>query len=207
MAYTITTNQYLSAADPIDTAPLTMAGWFNIFQINLGQFIFIISQSSSNIDNCFGMIVNSANNLRGIIRQAGANTTFDTTATISQNTWFHACVVFESSTSRTLYLNGGNSVTNTTSRTPVAANLTIITTGFGSETMRGRAADCAVWNTALTAAEVESLSKGFSASLIQPGNLVYYTPLIRNLSEIAGGATITNNGTATVYEHPRIYGI
>jgi hypothetical protein len=40
---------------------------------------------------------------------------------------------------------------------------------------------------------------------VRPQNLKFYAPLIRNLVDIKGGLTITNNNTATVSEHTRVY--
>jgi hypothetical protein len=41
---------------------------------------------------------------------------------------------------------------------------------------------------------------------IRPQSLVFYAPLVRNLVDTKGGLTITNNNSATVADHPRIYG-
>ncbi len=66
----------------------------------------------------------------------------------------------------------------------------------------GRIAELAIWNRLLTAAEAEILGDGFSPLFI-PNGLVYYTPLIRNVSDLKSGnsGTITN---ALVTPHPRI---
>ena len=69
----------------------------------------------------------------------------------------------------------------------------------------GLIAEAAVYNAALTAAEVASLAKGMTPDKIRPQNLVYYAPLVRDLIDQKGGVTITNNNGATVANHPRIY--
>lgn len=68
-----------------------------------------------------------------------------------------------------------------------------------------RSAEVGIWNVALTAAEVASLAKGMTCDKIRPQNLVFYAPLVRDLQDTKGGLTITNNNTATVANHPRVY--
>ena len=69
----------------------------------------------------------------------------------------------------------------------------------------GRIADAAIWNAALTAAEIASLAKGMTCDKIRPQNLVFYAPLVRDLNDQKGGLTITNNNAATVAAHTRVY--
>ena len=69
----------------------------------------------------------------------------------------------------------------------------------------GRIADAAIWNVALTAAEIASLADGMTCDKVRPQSLVFYAPLIRDLQDVRGGLTITNNNTATVANHPPVY--
>ena len=66
-------------------------------------------------------------------------------------------------------------------------------------------ADAGIWNAALTAAEIASLAKGMTCDKVRPQSLVFYAPLVRDLVDVKGGLTITNNNTATVANHPRVY--
>lgn len=197
MAYEFTNTKFLSATCPVSAYPFTIAGWFNIS--GAAQDLFLFRDATS---QRIGMYV-TGNTLRGYINQTSFQES-TATGSYTNNVWFHACFVCESSTLRTIYRDGGNSASSTNNQTPTITTLRI---GNNVNSIVGSAADCAVWNTALTAAEVASLAKGFSASLIQPGNLVFHAPLIRDLNDISGGAAITNNGTATVSIHPRIYGL
>jgi hypothetical protein len=121
--------------------------------------------------------------------------------------------VFASSTSRTAYINGGSSGTNTTSVVPSLLNRTNIGVQFlqnaggtsGISFANGRVAECGIWNAALTAAEVASLAKGMTCDKVRPQSLVFYAPLVRDLIDQKGGLTITNNNGATVANHPRVY--
>ena len=69
----------------------------------------------------------------------------------------------------------------------------------------GLIAEAAVYNAALTAAEIASLAKGMTCDKIRPQSLVFYAPLVRNLVDAKGGLTLTNNNAATVANHPRVY--
>ena len=66
-------------------------------------------------------------------------------------------------------------------------------------------AEVGIWNAALTAAEVASLAKGMTCDKVRPQSLVFYAPLVRDLIDQKGGLIITNNNTATVAVHPRVY--
>ena len=69
----------------------------------------------------------------------------------------------------------------------------------------GLIAEVGIWNVALTQPEIASLAAGYTCDKVRPQSLVFYSPLIRNLQDVRGGLTITNNNTATVANHPRVY--
>jgi len=105
-------------------------------------------------------------------------------------------------------LNGGGNTTNTDNlvisgftQIGIGARYTDSWGGF----YNGDIAEPAIWNAALTAAEIASLAKGMTPDKIRPQNLVFYAPLVRNLQDVRGGLTITNNNGATVANHPRVY--
>jgi hypothetical protein len=69
----------------------------------------------------------------------------------------------------------------------------------------GKFAEVGIWSAALTVDEIRSLSKGMTCDKVRPQSLVFYAPLVRDLIDYKGGLTITNNNTATVAVHPRVY--
>ncbi len=71
--------------------------------------------------------------------------------------------------------------------------------------MTGQIAEVGIWNVALTDAEIASLADGMTCDKVRPQSLVFYAPLVRNLQDVRGGLPITNNNTATVANHPRVY--
>jgi hypothetical protein len=68
----------------------------------------------------------------------------------------------------------------------------------------GDFAELGMWQASLTAEEVASLAKGMTCDKVRPQSLVYYTPLIRDIQDLARGMTLTDTNS-TVANHPRIY--
>lgn len=120
----------------------------------------------------------------------------------------HLLVLSRSSGVHTLYVNAASAGTYSTSANLTDTSLTIGTAvdnkGNSFNKMNGTISEVAAWSSALTTAEITSLSQGFTAEQIRPQSLVFYAPLIRNLQDVRGGRTITNNNGATVAVHPRI---
>jgi hypothetical protein len=179
-----------------------VACWFypNTFT-NLGALVSV--QNPIN-NSRLVLFANAAGS--GIQAASTPGATATTAVGYVENQWQHACGVYTSTTSRTVYLDGGNSVTNT-DLTTASLGTPIVSIGarLAGVFFDGRIADVAVWNAGLTADEVASLAKGATCNLIRPQSLVFYAPLVRNLQDVRGGLTITNNNTATVANHPRVY--
>ena len=204
MAYNFNgTNQYLTVASaPVTAAPLTIAAWFRKTSTSTKNGMFL--RATANTQNSFGFYFTTV--LRAYVQDnSGGAADFAVTQSYSTNTWTHACLVEASTTSRTIYQNAGNSSTNTTSRVPAGISAIDIATFGGATNFDGQFADIGIWNAALTADEIASLADGFTCDKVRPNALVFYAPLIRNLQDVKGGLTITNNNTATVANHPRVY--
>jgi hypothetical protein len=206
MAYEFNgSNQYLTVASaPATAAPLTIAAWFRKSNTTIKNGIFL--RSTANTTNSMGFYFGASSSVRGFI-QAGSGTTtdFPASGSYSTNTWGHACFVESSSTNRTIYRDGGNSANNTLSRVPAGINQLEVAHFNNATTFDGQFAEVGIWNAALTAAEVESLAKGMTCDKVRPQSLVFYAPLVRDLQDLSGGLTITNNNAATVATHPRVY--
>jgi hypothetical protein len=203
MAYDFNgTNQYLTVASaPVAAAPLTIAAWFRKASTATKNGIFL--RASANSANSFGFYFTTV--LRGYVQDAPGTADFAATQSYSANTWTHACLVEASTTSRTIYQNAGNSATNTTSRVPAGINAIDIATFGGATNFNGQFAEIGIWSAALTQPEVASLAAGMTCDKVRPNALVFYAPLIRSLQDLSRAAAITNNNTATVANHPRVY--
>jgi hypothetical protein len=211
MAYTFNgSTQYLSTASaPASGLPMTIAAWLRPTTL-AGMRAVTVGVNGGTHRNQLGVYTTA--NLLGIQAvSVGTNGGFvsQTDVIASSGTLFHGCAVLTSSTSRTAYLNGTAAVTNTTNvGTQDTANAVSIGSGWATTLgayYTGDIAEVGVWDVALTAAEVASLAKGFTCDRVRLDNLVFYAPLIRDLIDKVGGRTITNNNTATVANHPRVY--
>ncbi len=125
--------------------------------------------------------------------------------------WAHAAAVVTPSSRQELFLNAASGAVKTSS---VLASIHSGTaplligqqfSNLAENTFDGLIAEVGIWNAALTTAEVTSLAKGMTCDKVRPQSLVFYAPLVRNLQDVKGGLTITNNNTATVANHPRVY--
>ena len=86
---------------------------------------------------------------------------------------------------------------------PGTAQRTATTTHSPKNTV----AECALWNVALTAAEIDALAAGFSPLFIRPGSLVGYWPLGGAYSDYIdpiGSNTLSATGDPAAADHPRI---
>jgi hypothetical protein len=134
-------------------------------------------------------------------------------ATVSTGAWQSAGAVWASATSRSVYVNGANKVTNTQTsavtftdldRTGVGVN---IVGGF-TELFDGRLAHPTVWKAELTDDEFAALHAGIHPTRIRPASLVSYWSLSGKDSpeiDIVGRYDLTVTNAAASIEEPRVY--
>jgi hypothetical protein len=199
-------NQYFStASSPVLNVPMTLAFWART-SATLNNAVIAVGQSGAGTHRQqIQFAVEGIN--AATVGSAGA--TFATSSVpATSNQWGHATGVFSAANSRLVYFNGANTGSNTVSNTTNNANAIYVgarnANGVGLF-FNGDIAEVGIWNAALTAAEVASLAKGMTCDKIRPQSLVFYAPLVRDLIDQKGGLTITNNNSATVANHPRIY--
>jgi len=202
-------SQYLSTSTtPVTAAPMTISCWSNhgtyvtnraLVSIETGTTTSIFLFYIGNDANLYFFVQNSA----GTFGQSGGGLIVPT------DSWNHCAAVTSASNSRLTYLNGNPSTTDTTNIVPSdIAQIKIgarKTTGSVDLLNNGLIADVGIWNVALTVAEIVSLRKGMACDKVRPQSLVFYAPLARDLIDVRGGRAITNNNTATVANHTRIY--
>lgn len=126
---------------------------------------------------------------------------------ITQNAWNALGGVFVSNSSRTVWLNGVAGTANT----GVASGLTLQRTGVGCRNwgsvspdnhFDGRLCEVAIWNVALSDAEMVALSRRIPAWKIRPTAIVDYWPVYGrwspelDLSTTAGDLTVVNSPAA-----------
>lgn len=186
-------------------APCTLACWFNSTSLTVNQNLLALR----NVANTYYVGIAANGSQVGDPVQAytaSPAVIAATSAGYSANVWQHAAGVFESSSSRSAFLNGGNKGTNTTTITPLTLTETHLAAFSSSASQRliGALAEVGIWDVALTDDEIASLAKGFTPDQIRPQNLIAYLPLIRSAQDIKGTSWVAS-GTLTVADHPRVY--
>jgi hypothetical protein len=212
MAYSFNgSNQSISAnASPVLDAPLTIFSVVYPNNVTSSVFIANIGASDSNAYVGISLEGNSLNDpVAATYRNAAASAGSSFKDSYVANIWQYVTGVFTSSASRTVFLDSVAGTTNTLNITDLGT-MSRVGIGFLNRQTpalwaNARIGDTAIWSAALTSDEVISLYKGYKPSRIRPQSLVFYAPLIRNIQDVARGLSLTNNNTATVADHPRVY--
>lgn len=206
---------YKDSTFSLTAAPLTFSFWAKIATAADAGTVLCITDSVHDND-WFRANVNSAGTV-GIDVNGSAFSGISTTATVTTGAWFHVVGVFASTTSRSIYLNGGNKRTDTTLAIPTALNLNRTALGVLARAsitgyFKGQVSDVAIYNVALSDAEVSQLAtpiKGMPL-FIQSAALKVYLPC-NDVSDGSVPTTIidlSGNGDTlnTVVNSPTIQG-
>jgi hypothetical protein len=211
MAYQFTaaSSQHLSTASaPLTTYPCTIAAWCRPTNTGTDAIICSINKGTSAFNRL--VLLRGADDRFRAQDFGTANLVAVGTTAVAANTTYHAAAVFTNNVSRDIFVNGVNEANNSASQAD-AINASEILIGArrgpagAGLYFQGQVAEVGIWNIALTTAEVASLAKGMTCDKVRPQSLVFYAPLVRDLIDVKGGLTITNNNTATVANHPRVY--
>lgn len=199
---------------PISGYPFSVAGW--IFPRDLIGDHNLIGFGNTASDTVDYFSIRAAGGVasdpvRMIVNgSSGSLSGTNTTTAYNANTWNHLAGVVSAS-SQSVFLNGGGKATSLVSLASFVFNrmsVGVLQRNTINLPTNGLISDAAVWNAALTDAEVASLAAGASPLLISPDNLVFYAPLIGNDSpepDYVGGLNLTVNGTVGKADGPRLY--
>lgn len=131
---------------------------------------------------------------------------------IPTGAWTHVAMVYDPSDATTqlrAFVNGYDSGGRTVNNKPVGS-LNNVSGSFGiggsqagGSPFDGRIAEFATWTQALTAAQINSLYKGFSPKKISRPDC--YIPFVRNAQDETNKYAITTVGSPSIQNHPRIY--
>lgn len=188
--------------------PVTICCWVQPETVSGITTIFsLVASSGGHYHSIRGDTDNDRVDARTSTGSPGAAST--TGSVLTSNAWHHACGVFASSTSRTAYVDGGNSATNTDSITPN----TIDRTKMGAFTTdnivwNGDLAECGLWNIALSAENVATLADGFAPPCVRRDALLAYWPIVRETTTARDLFTGMQSNLAiteaVVDAHPRV---
>lgn len=211
MAFSLNgTSSYIGATStPVTGPPFTMACWFNPLSATAGGVLMSIGNSAA--ADRFQLAANGdqANDPITFYAQQGASNATASATGYVLNTWQHAAAVCSGNASRSVFRNGAQKNTNTTSIIPASVNSILIgarwSAGSRGAFFNGRIAEAAIWNIGLTDDEILSLSKGFAPYLIRPSNLRFYNRCLRTPQDLSQARALTQV-SVTNFDHPRIYG-
>lgn len=166
--------------------PLTMACWGNTSVTGTLQAMMHIGDVAVGpTQNRWSLTVDTGDAVTATTNTTTGTVSAVTSTTISASTWFHACAVFTSATSRAAFLNGGGKGTNATSRSPTGIDNFAIGVLYGSSVSQpfgpagtGDLAWATVWNIALSDADVAILATGIDPRLIHPEAIIGFWPLV-----------------------------
>ena len=197
---------------PVTAVPLTLAAWFNKDDTAItGTVLAIGNNTAGGTNDRFRIRYGGAEDVFAETRSTLAAGEAQTTGGGSNNIWTHGAAVFAATNSRTAYRDGANSASNVTDVTPLSLN--VVNIGCNYATIGGRQlfwsgsiAEAAIWNRALSVAEVFSLAQGYSP-LFFPHGRVFYLPLNSeilgvDLDNLDGGDPVATGTTRS--NHPKI---
>lgn len=187
----------------VSAAPYTMACWFRPANVTQSSGLISLSSSTLQYSTIFFRGDIAGDPIDILVQGGGGQRISRSTTGCTSGQWHHACGVFASATSRTIYLDGGSSATNTSSESPTL-NQTEVGAFRSSSWFNGDIAEVGIWNIDLSAAEIAALAKGVSPALIRPQNLLPHLELIREVIDVRRGTAFTDVNT-TAAAHPRIY--
>ena len=188
--------------------PFTLACWFRADNVTGVHTLMGVFESGST-NNRFYIEAN------GVVAGDEVRAVSKTTTTVSSasasafvaDTWYHACGVYTSATSRLVYLDGVAGTASTFNMTPSGMDRTsigVLDSSTQSAWHNGAGCEYGWWNVALTADEVRALARKASPMRIRPGSLVRYDPFWGKTEfDLMGGTAFTLTGT-TAYQHPPI---
>lgn len=203
MALTITPLNLVNLGSMVLTDyPFTLAGWFRVPDIPAPMsFVFIRNAENTSFHSLYyeghvqkQVLLVSYNSTLGVTR---------TTASVVPGRWLHVAGVFASPSSRTVYLDGGNSSTDSTnvSLDPIVS----FTLGSVSYPERIDVADFSIFQAALAEEQIQALSAGVPPVLLpQSDSLMTYHNGLSQLNHPGLGATATSASPLTVTDHPAV---
>jgi hypothetical protein len=148
--------------------------------------------------------INASNQLECFRRTTSNSATVAGPATtLSNGTWYHACFVETGQSSRALYVNGTAGTTDTTDMVSWSASQDLDWLGLACRALTpsnffdGKIGYAAVWNTALSGANVSSLYNGGAGALpTTVGSPIAYWPLTADATDNVGAYDWTITGAA-----------
>lgn len=216
--FTETSAQFMgSTTVPVATYPCTIAAWYKPSNNTSNHSIVYIGSTA---DARRFLLYRTGTSGGNVVRAssvpdgggAGADAV-GSTAVTDTTRWYHLAAVFESSTSRRVYVDGVLDGTETTAITTTSLNRYAIgARGAPAPTWglyaSAKIAEVGVWSVALTDAEILQLAKGANPQWVQRKALQSYVPLYTGLSpdlDLTGRTVGLTNAPTQSTDHPPVF--
>lgn len=207
-------SQYLETTTlPVTDAPFSVSAWVYSNNNAAAQTVFALTDSGNLV---WYFVVYFRGDLSDNIEvdisgSGGAPISASTSTTMSINAWHHVCFA-ASTSSATVYLDGGGSGSTGAMRTMSSlayfdiGALRYLPLGGPVNFWSGSIAEVGLYSIEIAAADCASLAAGMSPRMVRPEALIRYWPLFGRTSpevEPRNGGELTVTG-ATTGDHPRI---
>lgn len=202
------TNDYASYAGSLGSTtghPLTICAWVYRMDLTASSDTLVQYGVGGGVDT-ESVQIRSTNTGQAAAwaYDASVQSIAATTETALESAWHHYAGVFAATNSRTAYLDGNASTTNTGNRTfSNPFDELIVGNNFVSSVdFKGYLAHVAIWNVALSAGDIGSLASGADPQTISAANLVAYYPMTNASSpgeDVVGSYDLTLFGNS-VYD-------
>lgn len=185
--------------------PFSVSAWMKVVNVDNDMTVWYIGDDGS-INNILGSGLSdgdSAANFYQIQVRDPTSSQFADTGAVTANTWVHIGGVFASTTSRTVYPNGGTKEEDTNSVSPGAADTTELGrrgTSSPDKYMDGKIAEVGVWcGTALTDTDMTNLAAGDNPMTV--GSPTAYWRLLSDANDGSGnGNNLTPVGAGITFD-------
>lgn len=207
------TSNYLSlGAGAVTAYPLTISCWFMPLDVTSAQVLVCLPIPGTGFNDRYalefrGDVANDPLRVGTTVGAVFNNLDSSNSGSALANLWNHGAGVWTSTTDRAVFLNG-TKTTNTTSQAgPVSTNTFIGRRGTASDAGANTyIAWAAIWNAALTDAEIAALRAGARPERIRPQSLVLRPSMSRVVDDIkAAGWTANGSVGVASIRNPRIY--
>jgi len=199
MSLVLSGSNYAYRTTPVNAYPKTILVWFKTSDVSQSSSnaIMVSDDDGSNKQNQCQLRGDQSPNYPIAVASynSGWAYTFCASPYPQNSTWHCAVVVFTSDNNREVYLDGASYAQTTTSQ--AAGSTTHVSLGcrYGSSSpgvyYTGQLAHFAMWDIALSGAEIASLAAGTNPQDIQYANLQAHHILGTDGTDEMGGATLT----------------
>jgi len=201
------TTQWLLGNSPVNAYPITVALWVNdASAVGFHTMVGICNSAATNARN--GVLLN-AGKVRLFINDDSATTVGESSNSIVDNTWNCVVAVFDSSTNRSIYLNGTKTTATTTHTFGAGANrigIASLSDNTPSSPLGGSIANVGIWNISFTDQEAVEFYSGVACNMIRPDALQAWYRLNDSDGDVDwwGQNNLTATASPTYSQHPPI---